>query len=352
MRRILLLTIKCRYCNKQWCITENDKEYLKGCPFCTKDITKPISNDIAVDSFENAIHKTLAVNGLDILKNRSMFISYLMDVGYDYRKEVKILSNAIDQKTFNDFFNILQNPTNELQSEMTRIAFSLVENEGIAENWANRICQAFVSNSNTSDVGYEVLSSPISDNVEITPEEVEMLISDEENTLQMGDIVRYGDLEWCVLDESFGRALIICKHDFIGSFHNKDFNVSWENCDLRANLNSEFIRKHFTQDEEKYILSLPINSCYGWKGEENLQTQDRVFCLSVEEVSKYKDIVENMSDYYSQFLLRDSDDKHGQIFVKTIQDRASINNWGVYASYKCKYKPAMWVYSCKLKIKE
>ena len=102
MRRILLLTIKCRYCNKQWCITENDKEYLKGCPFCTKDITKPISNDIAVDSFENAIHKTLAVNGLDILKNRSMFISYLMDVGYDYRKEVKILSNAIDQKTFNE----------------------------------------------------------------------------------------------------------------------------------------------------------------------------------------------------------------------------------------------------------
>lgn len=44
-----------------------------------------------VDSFENAVLKIVVDYGVEIVNDRRKFLSYLTDIAFDYRKEIKIL---------------------------------------------------------------------------------------------------------------------------------------------------------------------------------------------------------------------------------------------------------------------
>lgn len=68
-----------------------------------------------------------------------------------------------------------------------------------------------------------------------------------------------------------------------------NIGVTWETCSLREYLNTDFLETVFSNDEKSHILRVKIKNC-GNPLEEvsgGNDTDDKVFCLSYYEVSKY-----------------------------------------------------------------
>ena len=98
-------------------------------------------------------------------------------------------------------------------------------------------------------------------------------------------------LRWRVLavDEKAKRALLITEKLIdCRRYHESWTDITWEECDLRKWLNSEFFNEAFSGEERKKTVLTenlnPDNSEYGTYGGNS--TEDRVFLLSIEEAKE------------------------------------------------------------------
>ncbi len=122
------------------------------------------------------------------------------------------------------------------------------------------------------------------------------------SNIAVGKYVKFGNywqnskdnkepIEWLVLDViKDNKALLISKYGLdCKPYHNKFESITWEQCDLRKWLNSEFINNAFSREEQEQIqLSEIVNNAnpsYGTTGGNN--TVDKIFLLSIDEVNKY-----------------------------------------------------------------
>lgn len=118
-----------------------------------------------------------------------------------------------------------------------------------------------------------------------------------------GDKVAFGQYQWKVLEIDDDEALLVMNHTEKheetrnGVYNNKLKEVTWADCSLRKWLNGEFLKKYFTDDERKHILSEeyenPGNETYGIDGGEN--TKDQVTLLTPEMYEQYTDTVKTFS---------------------------------------------------------
>lgn len=148
----------CKSCNKTWFVKLDVADEVTGCPFCLKELPKP--RVIVVDSFENAVLKVIVDYGVEIVSDRRKFLSYLTDVAFDYRKEIKILSNACDSKVFAQFYDLHTCKLDDAKIKIRQIQQHLVDEEGIAEGWAKRICECFIC-AIREDFVIETAKSPV-----------------------------------------------------------------------------------------------------------------------------------------------------------------------------------------------
>ena len=101
---------------------------------------------------------------------------------------------------------------------------------------------------------------------------------------------------WLVLDEQDDKIFVISKDCLdIGVFkktagsdrYHMD-EVEWDNSDLRQWLNNDFMSETFTTQEQDIItVSKLSNSGTGFNKYGYRPTEDRIFCLSVEEAEQY-----------------------------------------------------------------
>ena len=119
----------------------------------------------------------------------------------------------------------------------------------------------------------------------------------------VGDIIKFGSyeqdgnisngaepIEWEILSKENGRALLISKYVLDRQWYDTEGgDVTWETCSLREWMNSVFLNSAFDKSEKLQIseveLDNPDNPNYGTKGGNS--TKDRVFALSVDEITKY-----------------------------------------------------------------
>ncbi|WP_274968895.1 DUF6273 domain-containing protein [Succinimonas amylolytica] len=97
-------------------------------------------------------------------------------------------------------------------------------------------------------------------------------------------------LEWLVLQKSGNEALVISRYGLdCKQYHHEYADRTWENCDLRAWLNGEFLRMAFSEREQQLIRESRLvnedNREYHTRG--GADTRDRIFCLSISEARKY-----------------------------------------------------------------
>ena len=99
-------------------------------------------------------------------------------------------------------------------------------------------------------------------------------------------------IEWIVLKRVGNKALLLSKYIIDCKCYNDERkDVIWENCTLRNWLNMHFYNTAFSSSEQNKILTANIsnngNSVYGTNGGNN--TNDKIFCLSIDEVKAYFD---------------------------------------------------------------
>lgn len=112
-----------------------------------------------------------------------------------------------------------------------------------------------------------------------------------------GDYVSFGGYNWQVLDVNNGNALVISERilDF-RAYNNTAEEVTWENCDLRKYLNSDFYNS-FSEKDRKRIMSVKnSNPDNPWDfsaqdgeafSDGGNDTKDYIFLLSIDDVMKY-----------------------------------------------------------------
>jgi len=152
-----------------------------------------------------------------------------------------------------------------------------------------------------------------------------------------GAIFTNKPIEWEVLAEEGNKALVITKKVIdVAPYNNENTDVTWENSSLRRFLNEEFYNKAFSSEEKELINQVTLenkdNSYYGTVGGNN--TNDKVFCLSMDEIKKYYKSVE----WSTQFTYGESwnlvsectdytrlEKKADSVQVSTVADNISIS---------------------------
>lgn len=105
-------------------------------------------------------------------------------------------------------------------------------------------------------------------------------------------------IEWVILDIQDGKALLISRFALDVQPYNLSFmdallnaEVTWENCGLRAWLNSDFVSAAFSDGELAAVLITDVDNGMAqnpaWSGADGGITQDRVFLLSYAEACGY-----------------------------------------------------------------
>ena len=101
-------------------------------------------------------------------------------------------------------------------------------------------------------------------------------------------------IEWLILSEENGRALLLSRYALDVIPFNADGSLAyyWEDCTLRRWLNTAFIEKAFSEEEQKCLIQtlVPNTIAHGHSQftlHDRPDTVDTVFCLSYREVKAY-----------------------------------------------------------------
>lgn len=129
-------------------------------------------------------------------------------------------------------------------------------------------------------------------------------------SLKVGDIITFGSypyeadgtvkhIEWQVLAVEDGKALIISLYGLDARPYNeKEEDITWESCSLRAWLNGEFYSTAFNAFEQKRIAETLVvnkdNPIYNTPGGND--TRDKIFLLSLEETLHYFGLTKNSGE--------------------------------------------------------
>ena len=92
------------------------------------------------------------------------------------------------------------------------------------------------------------------------------------------------DIEWIILAIEDGKALVLsrCGLDTV-TFHDTEEPVTWEDCTLRAWLNSEFWNAAFSEEEQARILTTEVADTR----DRETVTEDKLYLLSDDELELY-----------------------------------------------------------------
>ena len=161
-------------------------------------------------------------------------------------------------------------------------------------------------------------------------------------------------IEWLVIDKEENKVLLLSKHILFATYQHHD--ESWSENGLRTDLNSSFIKKAFSLDEQSLIIETNNknegNEFYGIDPAK--ETIDMAFCLSINEVTRIKNKdyrkakatkyseksstsgLEINDDGFCPYFLRDENS-----YISSSGDIQTTLNYGNGLGYGV--RPAIWV---------
>ena len=144
-------------------------------------------------------------------------------------------------------------------------------------------------------------------------------------------------LEWIVISKENNRVLLLCKKGIeVKAYDSKKDKAIWKNCELRKWLNNDFYDETFSEDEKMKICKISLYNKENAKYMivEHESTEDKVFCLSVNEIDEYYGIKDYSNDFYTG---RNADlicDITDYVKKKILQSEKSYMNVSNIKSYR------------------
>ena len=102
-------------------------------------------------------------------------------------------------------------------------------------------------------------------------------------------VINFGGISWQILDSDGEKLLLLAENILELKKYNDKFEATtWESSSIRKYLNGEFLERFSPEDKNKILESTVKNSGNIWiDSEDNGDTTDKVFLLSLQEVVKY-----------------------------------------------------------------
>jgi hypothetical protein len=137
--------------------------------------------------------------------------------------------------------------------------------------------------------------------------------------MQVGDKIVFDRYEWRILDIQNNTALIITE-DIVEqrAYHNIYKDTTWDACEIRKYLNSEFYDKFDDTNKSKIIQVSNKNLDNPWYGTKaGEEGQDSIFLLSLEEVCRYfGDSTEKLQNRGNNRYWKKNDDNNSKRMAK------------------------------------
>ncbi len=171
-------------------------------------------------------------------------------------------------------------------------------------------------------------------------------------------------IDWLVLDKQEGQLLVISKDIlFTNRFTNeRNSGDQWDNSEIRKIMNIDFYDEAFNEDEKGMIYTTNVlpgkNPYYGIDA--GMPTEDKLFLLSVDEVTKYLSsenarkcflsglAKQTVGGFPSHWCTRTPGQHQGTVVVLHCADGV-IEYDGFYKANPFGVRPAMWLDSELLK---
>ena len=250
-------------------------------------------------SYESEWEKEIA----EKLKNCSLFIYMIteeslkstncMDELYHARRLQKnFLNILVEQTELPDWFEFRYG-----RYQMCRL-FTFSSHKAAVEDIENN-CEWLSSVTKDSTQTVE----PVDMTKHKTEEPVKREPENRSKRVSKGDSITFGKyvqkvngspepIEWLVLDEKDGEALVISKYALDCQPYNESYKkVTWETCTLRKWLNETFFNTAFSREEQNRIITSTVTADKNPDSSTppGKDTTDKVFLLSIKEADKYFD---------------------------------------------------------------
>ncbi|MCR5202198.1 MAG: DUF6273 domain-containing protein, partial [Lachnospiraceae bacterium] len=166
--------------------------------------------------------------------------------------------------------------------------------------------------------------------------------------VDVGNKLYFGKYWWRVLDKKDNNVLIITdKVIDIIPYNRKNEDTNWIECTLRKYLNSDFINNTFSNEEISMINETTLDA---QAGNRVIKIEDKVFCLSEEEVKKYfkdnddrkaEDINEKVRAGGEYWLRTPGGDQYSATSGSSSGD--VVVDWCLVIDDTVGIRPAMWI---------
>lgn len=230
-------------------------------------------------------------------------IEYIIE---DYDKDVPYLLKKVLKKAFPE-----QEHCRGLEDLLDRISNSLKPKEGPKEKEEALKKQAEDARREAEEAKKEAEEAKRKAQEELEKREEEKKLAPVPQPLigdvpaqfvsaKIGDIVSFGKYDqegtpspiaWRVLDREEDYLLVVSDKllAWLKFDDKKKTKATWRDSSLRAWLNGEFLNTAFSEEEQNLILEAPVATTvnYKYKKDEGEPTIDRVYLLSIDEVTKY-----------------------------------------------------------------
>lgn len=313
--------LRCELCSGIWMVEDADPEKLRVCPYCAVSIYGEVGFS-EYDSLSKAIYGAILSKGKDILQHPGQLTGFMMDTAPALKREIRIFSNVVNEHYASRIKNAFDQEAEEAEAEIARLRHCFVEEEGLADGWAEVLCDGLTGAIRyTKGIGTTGLHHVEVSEVSLTEKEASVSdavflpsrsrrrvtftgkTADTPSCAEVGDTVLFGSyrqeygegsrreaIEWLVLDKQCGKLLLLSKYALEAKpYHNESKAVTWETCTLRSWLNRRFYHTAFQPAEQERILTARVrnedNGKHGTDGGND--TEDKIFLLSTGEVRDY-----------------------------------------------------------------
>ncbi|MEE3467133.1 MAG: DUF6273 domain-containing protein [Eubacterium sp.] len=158
----------------------------------------------------------------------------------------------------------------------------------------------------------------------------------------IGKKVKFGKLDWVVLDHKEDRTLLIAREPMKErKYHKTNEAVTWSGSSLRAFLNGKYLDRNFFPKETDAIVEtdLPVTENESYDTKDDPTTMDKVFIASTEDVDTYEEALGDMVKHMRLRTPGMTQDTTAFVSVlgTVIDNGFPVNEEGAYV------RPMIWV---------
>lgn len=133
--------IKCQLCGGVWIVEDDNLAKQKVCPYCETSIREKVEFD-SYDSLDKAIYGAVLKMGNEAFQNFHQLSDFILDIAPNLNKEVRIFSKTVTDDYAIYIRTLFEQDMDEAEKTTKRMKKLFIEEEGLSEMWADKICEA------------------------------------------------------------------------------------------------------------------------------------------------------------------------------------------------------------------